>query len=75
MTITRRNPTSGQFERRHVCHSCTLLRINGIVCHETGCPEAWTDEIRKCKWCGSEFKPENCRQQCCDESCRDAFIT
>lgn len=40
-----------------MCTQCEQLRINGVVCHETGCPEAWRDEIRECRECGTEFTP------------------
>ena len=50
------------------CNQCDVLYINGVKCHEAGCPEAYKDEIRVCKWCGSEFEPENKKQDfCCDE--------
>ena len=41
MAITMRE-TSGKVPRarRVSCTSCQLIRINGIVCHETGCPNA-----------------------------------
>jgi hypothetical protein len=51
------------------CPSCQILYINGLRCHETGCPDAWKDELRSCKWCGAEFKPENEHQECCSHSC------
>ncbi len=55
------------------CDSCVLLQINGLVCHETGCPDAWQTETRTCKWCGSTFTPDRRRQECCDESCNRAL--
>lgn len=55
------------------CHSCELIRINGIVCHETGCPDAWKDYTRECKWCGTKFKPEERHQECCGHSCYVAY--
>lgn len=55
------------------CQSCEALMINGVYCHETGCPDAWRDEVRKCKWCGSEFNPENPEQRWCDWSCVAAY--
>src|SRR4030042_5801297 len=51
------------------CHSCNLLRINGIVTHEIGCPNAWQDEVRKCKECGSSFIPQESHQNCCSHTC------
>ncbi len=49
------------------CDHCQLLRINGTVCHEIGCPVAWRDYWRECKWCGAEFKPEEKHQQRCND--------
>lgn len=51
------------------CDSCNVLVINNHICHEYGCPDAWRDEIRECKWCGNKFHPENNNQQFCDDSC------
>jgi rRNA maturation endonuclease Nob1 len=51
------------------CNQCEVLYINGIKCHEHGCPEAYKDEKRICKWCGSEFTPEDKNQQFCSEEC------
>lgn len=59
--------------RRKRCGSCQLVRINGMVCHELGCPEAWTSEVRECKECGGTFKPKAKRQCCCSNSCRRAY--
>jgi hypothetical protein len=55
------------------CHSCQIININGIRTHEIGCPDAWKDYTRKCKWCGSEFKPEKANQECCCHSCAVAY--
>jgi len=55
------------------CPSCQLVRINGVVCHETGCPDAWRDYKRECKWCGQEFRPKECHQQCCCKSCTKSY--
>lgn len=56
-----------------MCDQCEVLMIQGVKCHETGCPDAWQDETRECKWCGSEFKPEDRHQQMCDASCAEAY--
>ncbi len=56
-----------------MCKSCELLRINGVVCHETGCPEAWRDKTRECKFCGCDFVPETRGQTCCSVECNDAY--
>lgn len=55
------------------CDQCELMRINGVVCHEPGCPETWKDEVRECKWCGQTFTPEERYQSCCDEDCRRQY--
>lgn len=56
-----------------MCQSCEQLRINGVVTHETGCPDAWRDEVRECKWCGGSFKPTERHQYCCEHSCKVAW--
>ena len=55
------------------CKSCEVLWINGVKCHEHGCPDAYMDETRECKWCGSEFTPEENSQEFCDNSCYCAY--
>lgn len=52
-----------------MCNSCEVLFINGIKCHESGCPESYKDEKRTCKWCGSKFTPEDRTQQFCSDEC------
>lgn len=51
------------------CDSCAVLVINNHIVHEFGCPEAFKDEIRHCKWCGGEFQPEFSKQYFCSDSC------
>lgn len=47
------------------CDSCAIAVINGVVCHEIGCPDAWMDYIKECKECGDDFKPEfSCQAWC-----------
>ena len=55
------------------CDSCEVLVINGLRCHETGCPDSWRDETRQCRWCGSAFEPIERDQRECDESCHCAY--
>jgi hypothetical protein len=43
-----------------------MLSINGVACHEIGCPDAWKDETRECFECGCDFEPEQRYQQVCD---------
>ncbi len=61
-----------------MCKSCEALMINGVYCHETGCPDSHLDAKGKpkpveCKWCGNKFVPEDRGQQFCDESCAEAY--
>lgn len=58
---------------RMKCSSCEMVSIQGMACHEHGCPDAWRDEIRKCKWCGQKFTPEERNQRFCEDSCREAL--
>ena len=60
-----------------LCHSCDAVyarwgKIEGIV-HETGCPDAWKDEVRSCLGCGCEFKPEEKGQEFCGEDCFNLY--
>jgi hypothetical protein len=55
------------------CDSCEVLVINNVICHETGCPDAWKDESRVCKWCGRRFKPAEKNQEFCDSACADSY--
>jgi hypothetical protein len=45
-----------------MCNSCEALTINGVYCHEHGCPDAWKNKTIECKWCGNEFTPEEKEQ-------------
>jgi len=61
-----------------MCDSCNAAMINGVYCHEIGCPESWKDadglgRPRECKWCGRTFRPESPHQECCDDSCCAAY--
>lgn len=56
-----------------MCNQCEALTINGVYCHEIGCPVAWQDETRECKWCGFEFEPKHKNQVFCEQSCRDDY--
>ena len=46
------------------------MSINGVNCHELGCPDAWQDYEVKCKWCDNDFIPEFNGQECCCHSCQ-----
>ncbi len=51
------------------CDRCEVVRINGIVCHETGCPR----QPKECKNCGQRFEPVRGFQFCSDECYADWF--
>jgi hypothetical protein len=59
--------------RTVTCDSCEVLVINNVICHETGCPNAWKDEVRECKWCGQRFKPADRDQYFCEDSCAECY--
>lgn len=56
-----------------MCNSCVALTINGVYCHEHGCPDAWKDEVRECEWCGTDFKPEGKADVFCSEDCNRSY--
>lgn len=56
-----------------MCDQCEALTINGVYCHEQGCPLAWKDHNRECRWCGSDFKPKEEYQRCCCQDCSDNY--
>lgn len=56
-----------------MCDQCEIAYINGVKCHEIGCPDAWKDETRECKWCGNEFKPKEREQDFCEVSCAESY--
>jgi hypothetical protein len=49
--------------------------INGVYCHEIGCPDAWKDYKQECKWCGQEFIPEKKYQICCSSDCIESYYS
>jgi len=67
------NPSSPSPSPR--CPSCEILYINGVKTHEAGCPDAWQDETRECKWCGSRFVPESREDRFCCEDCMISYST
>jgi len=60
---------------RKTCDSCQMVTIQGLPCHETGCPDAWRDEWRDCYNCGCEFRPATKHQKCCDEECQQSYYS
>lgn len=57
-----------------MCKSCEALTINGLLCHEIGCPDAWRDYTVSCKNCGSEFAPEEKGQAFCSTCCASSYF-
>ena len=51
------------------CNSCNAVMINGVYCHETGCPDAWKDTKKECLWCGERFIREHKEQTTCSNEC------
>lgn len=56
-----------------LCESCEALVINGVLCHERGCPDAWRDEVRECKNCDCTFTPEHKGQEFCGDECYQQY--
>lgn len=52
-----------------MCNQCEVLYINGVKCHETGCPEAYKDTTKECFWCGAKFTPEHKHDRYCSVEC------
>jgi len=55
------------------CDQCEIIMICGVLCHETGCPDAWRNEIRDCNWCGTTFQPSSRLQTFDDDSCYASY--
>ena len=53
------------------CDGCNPSMINGHLCHEPSCPDAWRDYIRECEWCGSDFEPQTYDQVYCSDDCAE----
>lgn len=58
-----------------MCNQCEALMINGVYCHEIGCPNSWMGEIRECKWCGNEFNPLCQEAEFCGDDCRISYYS
>ena len=54
------------------CDGCHPSRINGVLCHEAGCPEAWRDHAVECRECGCDFYPEERSRRVCEDCARAA---
>ena len=49
------------------CDGCAPSRINGVLCHESGCPDAWRDYTKACFYCGCEFLRSDRHQTICED--------
>ena len=57
-----------------MCDSCEALMINGVLCHEFGCPDDWEGYEVECRWCGRYFVPLTKDTILCSEECiRDYY--
>lgn len=55
------------------CSGCSPVAVNGKLCHESGCRDAWIDEDRACKNCGVDFDPAERESEFCCKSCYHDF--
>ena len=55
------------------CDQCEVMCINGVRCHEIGCPVAWKDYKIECKNCKRAFVPKVKGQDCCTQQCRREY--
>jgi hypothetical protein len=49
------------------CNGCSPSTINGMLCHEAGCPDEWRDVTYECRECGCDFSPESRWDTVCDD--------
>jgi hypothetical protein len=47
------------------CNDCSPTRINGVLCHEQGCPSAWKDYAKTCIECDASFYSPNPHRKVC----------
>ncbi|NOQ21620.1 MAG: hypothetical protein GQ565_03075 [Candidatus Aegiribacteria sp.] len=53
------------------CDSCNPDMINGVLCHEHGCPDAWRDQKIACFSCGCAFYSREPGLRYCSLECAD----
>jgi len=56
------------------CNSCEVTYVDGVKCHEHGCPDAWKDNEKECRWCGALFTSIAENRTCCSEECRKSYF-
>ena len=55
------------------CDGCSPSSVNGILCHEQGCPDRWRDIPKECTECGAEFYTNSRHQRMCSVCMEDSF--
>lgn len=60
-------------KKREKCDQCEALMINGVYCHEHGCPNKWKDSARYCAWCGTMFFPNSEHDHFCCIECAENY--
>lgn len=53
------------------CDGCTPCMVNGILTHESGCPESWRDYPAECRGCGCAFFRESSDERYCCVECSE----
>jgi hypothetical protein len=71
MTIRQTYHNGDPISLFYGCDGCSPARINGVLCHEQGCPEAWRDYAIACRECGCEFLREERYQRTCPDCLRE----
>jgi len=58
------------------CDGCSPSIVNGVLCHEQGCPDAWKDIELECYWCGTEYYPDQKpgHLKTCSPDCYSAYM-
>ena len=61
-----------KLEKRKTCDQCEPMCINGVFCHESGCPneaKAWVIdewlEVYECFECGQQSFDQDIIENCC----------
>lgn len=47
------------------CDGCSPGMVNGVLCHEYGCPDQWRDYTINCRGCDYEFFPQDKHMAIC----------
>jgi hypothetical protein len=54
------------------CPSCSASVVNGVYCHEAGCPDSHLFVKGECPWCGQMFQAEEKGQKFCSVECAES---